>query len=248
MTDKGFTAMQNETQPQKIPRIQLLDALRGFCIILVIAYHLGYDLVARGILPEGALYNPVLGFLQPFFAGVFIVLAGVSSRFSRSNLKRGLVLLGCATLVSAVSFAVLPDWGLSWEVVTGAYKPAKGEFVGVPILFGILHLLAACVLLYALLEKLKIAAPFVLLAAFLLPRFGVTEWPALPSADYFPIVPWGFLFFFGVWLGGPIRDGVFPKRFYTAKIPVFPVIGRHTLLIYLAHQPVLYGIFWLIER
>lgn len=237
--------MPDKTQPNT--RIQLLDALRGFCILLVIAYHLGYDLVMREIVPIDALYNPVLEFLQPFFAGLFVVLAGVSSRFSRNNLKRGLILLGCAALVSAVSFAVLPDPGLSWQVVTGAYNPAEDEYVRVPILFGILHLLAACVLLYALLEKLRILFPAVLLAAFLLLWFGVSEWPKLPSADYFPIVPWGFLFFFGVWLGGPIRDGAFPKWFYAAKIPVFPVIGRHTLIIYLAHQPVLYGAFWLAD-
>ncbi|MDR1693007.1 MAG: DUF1624 domain-containing protein [Oscillospiraceae bacterium] len=236
-----------ETQSASPRRIQFLDALRGFSIILVVAYHLGYDLVWRGFIPEGALYNPVLGVLQNIFSGLFILLAGISSRFSRNNLKRGLILLACAAAVTLVSFLVLPDPELSWQAVTGAYEPAEDEVLAAPVLFGILHLLASCVLLYALLEKLRVAAPFVLLAAFLLPFFGVTEFPVIRTADYFPIVPWGFLFFLGVWLGGPIRDGAFPKRFYTAQIPVFPAIGRHTLLIYLLHQPVLYGVFWLAE-
>ncbi|MCL2002728.1 MAG: DUF1624 domain-containing protein [Oscillospiraceae bacterium] len=269
-------------------RIQSLDALRGFCIILVIAYHLGYNLVAREILPREALYNPLLGVLQPFFAGVFIALAGVSSRFSRNNFKRGLVLLGCAALVTVVSFAPLPDPWLTVRTVFG-HEPTGAEIgelvesgkivlhkdiltnaerrgitepenlgafalssyktpyslIGAPILFGILHLLAACILLYALLSRLRMAAPAVFLGAFFVLWFGVTRWPVFPSVDYFPLLPWGFVFAFGVWLGGPIRDGVFPSWFYAAKIPVFPAVGRRTLLIYLLHQPVLYGLLWL---
>ncbi|MDR0324800.1 MAG: DUF1624 domain-containing protein [Oscillospiraceae bacterium] len=271
-------------------RIQLLDGLRGFCILLVIAYHFGYNLVAREYIPREALYNPVLEVLQPFFAGVFIVLAGVSSRFSRSNLKRGLMLLGCALLVTAVSLTVLPDPALSLRAVLGhevtgaevgalvesgkitlhetiaeeaakrgitgpdalgslalSYYDVPYPLIGTPVLFGILHLLAACILLYALLEKLRITAPAVVLGAFFLLRLGVTEWPNLPSADYFPLVPWVFAFFFGVWLGGPIREGTFPQWFYEMKIPVFPAIGRRTLLIYLLHQPALYGILWVVE-
>ena len=108
-------------------RIQFLDALRGLSIILVVAYHCGFNLVAMGYIPRGALYNPLLDVLQPLFAGLFIVLAGISSRFSQNNLKRGLFVVGAAALVTVVSLVI-----------------------GMPIWFGILHLLAACILLYLL--------------------------------------------------------------------------------------------------
>jgi uncharacterized membrane protein len=182
--------------------------------------------VLRGYLPVTAIDNLALNILQPFFAGIFIVLAGISSRFShsRKNIKRGLLLAGCALLVSVA-----------------------GLVAGMPIWFGILHLLAACILLYTLLEKLRITVPTVAASAFFLTWFGLTKWPVVPSADYFPIVPWGFLFFFGVWLGGPIRDGLLPGWFYSVKIPILPVIGRKTLFIYLLHQPVMYGILWIAE-
>jgi uncharacterized membrane protein len=206
-------------------RIPLLDALRGFSIILVVAYHFGFNLVSAELIPRGALYNPLLAILQPFFAGLFIVLAGVSSRFSRSNLKRGLLLSGCASLITGVSL-----------------------IVGAPIWFGILHLLSSCILLYWLLTKLRFAAPAVLLLAFALLFADVTRFPVVPSADYFPLIPWGFLFAFGVWLGGPIQNEAFPKWFYTLNPPVFPALGRKTLLIYLLHQPVFYAAVWLIRR
>ena len=205
-------------------RIEILDALRGFCILLVIAYHLGYNLVAGGYLPEKTLYNPLLAVLRPLFAGIFVVLAGVSSRFSKNNFKRGGLLLLCAGAVSLAAY-----------------------INNTPIWFGILHLLAACVFLYAFLEKLRITLPAVLIGAFFLARFGITVWPVLKSYDYFPIVPWGFVFFAGVILGGPIKDGLFPKWFYGLKVPVLPAVGRRTLVIYLAHQPVLYGLMLLFE-
>jgi uncharacterized membrane protein len=209
----------------KQERIQLIDALRGLSIILMVAYHAGYDLVYFELIPQGVLYNPLLNFLEPVFAGVFILLAGISCRFSRSNLKRGLVTAACAGAVTLAAWAV-----------------------GQPIWFGILHLLAACMLLYWLLDKARAAAPFVLAAAFLCAYFGLTVWPVFgASADYFPLLPWGFLFFLGAWAGGPVRDRKLPERFYTLKIPVLPAVGRKTLIIYMLHQPLLFGSAYLLR-
>jgi uncharacterized membrane protein len=64
------------------------------------------------------------------------------------------------------------------------------------------------------------------------------------SADYFPLMPWFFLFLLGTWLGGIIREQKEDSWLY---IPVHPALtwpGRHSLIIYLLHQPVLYGICW----
>ena len=66
------------------------------------------------------------------------------------------------------------------------------------------------------------------------------------SADYFPILPWIFVFLLGTWLGGKIREGKLPERFYTARFPFFPKVGRHALLIYILHQPILAGLCFLI--
>lgn len=222
---------------EKFERIQLIDAVRGFSIILMIAYHFGYDLVQFGLLPAGVLYNPLLNVLEPFFAGVFIMLSGVSSRFSKSNIKRSLKTAAAALAVTAVTF-----------------------IIGQPVKFGILHFLAFSMLFFGFLKEQidKIpekAAPFIYLVLFtvfkiaLNRRFDVPYlwWLGFPdinfsSADYFPVLPWIFVFLFGTLLGKWVIERRLPSRFYTFDVPVLPPIGRKSLLIYLLHQPVLYGI------
>lgn len=225
-------------------RIQLIDALRGFCLILMLAYHFAYDLVAFGFIPHWVLYNPLLNFLQPFVAGIFILLAGVSSCFSRSNIRRGLIALLAAVAVSAVTY-----------------------YAGAFVRFGILHFLGSAMVIYGLSWKLwdkipdKLAAVLyiVLFAAFyVITRrdyegatylfwLGFTD-PSFSSADYFPILPWIFIFLLGTLAGKAVRDRRLPERFYTIKIPFLPVVGRYSLVIYLAHQPLLYGFTLLLSH
>ena len=205
-------------------RIQLIDALRGLCIILMLAYHFAVDLVMFGFIPKHIVYNKLLDTLVVVFAGTFLVLAGVSCRLSRSNLKRGLVCAVCALGVTGISVAM-----------------------GQPIYFGILHLMAACMLLFWLLDKLGLVVPLALLGAFLALYYGWSWWPQVPSADYFPLLPWGYLFFLGTVLGKPIAEHRWPQGFYSARVPLLPAVGRKTLIIYLLHQPVFWGIMMAAE-
>ena len=59
------------------------------------------------------------------------------------------------------------------------------------------------------------------------------------SSDYFPLLPWIFLFWTGLFLSRlrPERDDLLLH-----PIPLVTAMGRHSLLIYLAHQPVLYAL------
>lgn len=230
------------SKPKVKNRIQLLDAIRGFCIILMVAYHCGYDLVLFGLIPHWVLYNALLNFLQPFFAGVFIVIAGISSKFSRGNIKRGLLVLAAACLVTAVTW-----------------------LMGSTVLFGILHFLGSAMVLYGLIgrwtDKLPdTAAPFLFAALFILTKLllgrtydiehlwwlGIIPPGGVSSSDFFPIFPWLFAFLFGTWTGRMVFERRLPDWFYTARVPVLPWIGRHSLIIYLLHQPVLYSVVWLI--
>lgn len=229
-------------QPQK-KRIVLMDALRGLAVVLMVLHHFLYDLVEFLNAPRWLFSNPVFDVLHYVFAGVFIVLSGVSSDFSRSNLKRGLQTLAAALLISVVT-----------------------AFLKLPILFGVLHLLAVCMLFYGVTHSFWERLPKAVMLVFCLAGGVLSAWcvrhiqtdaqylwafgwtyKGFVSYDYFPLFPWLFVFLFGTWLGWYIRENKFPRWFYEAEIPFFPAIGRHSLLIYLAHQPVLYGLTMLIK-
>ena len=232
-------------------RIEAIDALRGLCVVLMCLHHLLYDLCAFLGAPWWLFTNPVLDVLHYLFAGCFIFISGVSSRFSRSNVKRGVKVIAVALALTGATW--LGDW-LSERIL--------GDALGIRITFGVLHLLGFCMLFYGLTRKLwdRLPAWFAPLLYLLLTvvtaRYvnGVYNtqlrwlfplgflYDGFYSADYFPILPWLFVFLAGTWAGGYIRAGRLPEKFYSAQFPFFPKVGRHALLIYIVHQPVLAGL------
>jgi uncharacterized membrane protein len=244
-------------------RIQLIDAARGLSILLMVAYHTGYDLVAADLMPAETLYNPLLNVLEPLFAGLFVALSGVSARYARDNRRRGLRVLGCALLVTLVT-GLMPAALGAKAAHTWISKGVFYELARAPISFGILHclglcmvlcgdpadwtdkmprraqpflfggLFALCYLLFPVQGALFSGIPYLEMLGFIGPRYR--------APDYFPLLPWFFLYLFGVWAGGHIKSGDFPRWFYETRVPVLPVVGRRTLLIYMLHQPVIYGV------
>ena len=229
-------------------RIPLIDVLRGLAVLLMVIHHFLYDLVAFCGAPGWLFSNPVFDFLHFVFAGLFILLSGVSSNFSRSNVKRGLKALACALVITAVT--VVMD---------------------MPILFGVLHLLGTCMVLYGLTRPLWEKLPFWVVPAVSLLGLVLTgdmvggvssesrwlwmlgwTYEGFVSTDYFPLLPWVFVFLLGTWAGKYIKAGRMPAWFYGADCPPLAAVGRHSLVIYVLHQPVLYGLtmagLWLFGR
>lgn len=223
-------------------RIDIIDALRGCAVIYMVYHHLVYDLVVFSGAPSRLVDNAVIDILQPLFASVFIVLCGVSSNFSKSNLKRGAITLAVAMCITLVT-----------------------TIMDMPINFGVLHLLSVCMLLYGCTHKLfeKINGILLLVICIALAvissycvnnidvqsdNLWILGWQGdFVSYDYFPLFPWVFVFLSGTAIGRYIARGRFPQWFYNAKIPVLPAIGRHSLIIYIAHQPVLYALTLIIS-
>ena len=236
-------------------RIQIIDALRGCAVLLMVIHHLLYNFVYFLDAPEWLFTNPVFDVLHYTFAGLFIFLSGVSSRFSRSNIRRGSIAIALALAISAVTY-----------------------YMEMPIWFGVLHLLGFSMLFFGLTRKLwdiiqrmdgrnestlrKYFAPFIFTIlivvsslatanikllvenSFLRILISVLGWPqpGFVSYDYFPILPWIFVFLLGSQAGLYIVERKLPTRFYEAVFPFFPAVGRKALLIYILHQPVLYAV------
>jgi len=210
----------------------------------MVCHHFLYDLVAYMGAPSWFFFNPVFDFLHYIFAGMFILLSGISSNFSRSNIRRGIKVLIAALLVT------LATWLVDSIVV-----------------FGILHFLGFCMVFYGLTKKFwdrftGWIAPLVYvlltaITAIVLHALNPVKikwlwiiglWDnSFFSADYFPLLPWIFVFLLGTWLGRLIKEGKFPKWFYTVNPPLLPAVGRRAFIVYLLHQPVMLGIIMLIK-
>ena len=216
-------------------RIDLLDGWRTLAVLFMVVWHLLYDLREQGIGTVVPTYYP-WRLIRCAAVHSFLFLAGISSNLSKNNLRRGGKLCGCAMAVTVVM-----------------------ELVGDPILFGILHLMGLCTLLWAWWKpEPKVWKGLAYLAAFAalypwLPEvrvdFDALFWlglrsEAFYSADYYPLLPWGLLFFAGGHLGPWLCE-----RLRAVSLPRWCTwIGRHALLLYAVHQPLLLGCVWLWER
>ncbi len=237
---------------QKSKRIHLIDEIRGLAIILMVFYHAFYML---GVQFGFELMNDAQKFfepLQPPFACLFILISGFSSNLSRSNFKRGFRLLLIALGFTAVTVFLLPRF----------------DITGAEIHFGILHLLSVSMLLFAVsrkgLEKIPEAVGVaVCLVLFILTynvQSGKLLWLDLPdtlyvneltavfgfvpsgyySADFFPILPFVFMFLCGTFFGRAAEKKQLPEQFYKLHFAPLAAIGRKTLIIYIIHWPIIF--------
>lgn len=245
-------------------RLNFLDEVRGFAVFCMVFYHAFYICGSFFEWDWAADFFDFFMPVQPLFAGIFIFICGVSCTLSKSNLKRGAILLGIA---------------VGFTLVTALLLPAMG-FVGTEIYFGILHLLAVSVLFYALIEKkLKGFSPFsgILLCAvlyaftsgisngelsygnlisFSLPESLFEHDYLMPlgiysssfySADYFPIFPNIFIFLSGTFAGKHFLQKGYPEWCYPQKIPFFGFLGKKSLIIYVIHMPVIFAAAYAVD-
>ncbi len=227
-------------------RIHILDALRGLSVIAMIVHH-SYVLLnfVRGVTFD-FFTSPLFEALQIIFVSIFLLVSGVCTNFSKNVAKRGTVIFGAAVLVTLATALFLPMCGVQ----------------GLEIYFGILHMFGCAMLLYALLRPLLDKLPwqpvfYVCIVLFIVYYFWMSKVPffespynftmifgfpsrSFYSADYYPLFPYFFLFVAGAMVGRSIKGREFPKWFYDFRFRPFEFVGRHSLLIYLLHQPIVY--------
>lgn len=238
-------------------RVGFLDEVRGFIILLMVAYHAAYDIIYIFGLDIPIFHSKLLEFLQPFVAGMFIVISGIACRYSRSNLKRGAKALLLGLLLTAITLLIMPEQA---------------------IYFGILHFMGTAMILFALmkpaLDRLPPIVGVILSAALFaatyhLPDgylgFGWLYRVTLPDSlymmrylmplgfagagsDYFPLIPWLFLYFAGAYAGVFFANNMLPDWFYRTRSKALAYVGRHAIVIYLLHQPVTMAVLWIVFR
>ena len=225
-------------------RISELDIFRGICILGVFVSHTYFDLSEIFGL---ALPMPEALLLLFQYGGIFFVLlSGVCVTLGSHSVRRGLMVLGCGLLITAVT--------LIYGKITRTHTA--------DVLFGVLHLLGICMLLYPLLRRLPTGAlaalgvlavglgywfeTFTVTARWLFP-LGLTA-EGFYSADFWPVFPHLGFFMLGIVLGRTAyreKKPLLPKL--QGKGRFFAFVGRHSLILYLAQQPVTMGVLYLLK-
>lgn len=235
-------------------RIWELDAFRGLCIIGVVLVHLVYDLVdLYGIVKWE--YPAWFAFIKDWGGILFLLLSGVCVTLGSRSVRRGLIVFLCGMICTAVTYAMF-RMGFDKSII---------------IYFGVLHCLGVCMLLWPTYKNMKwwglllhgivLAALGLYLDHLLTERLLSTTdqwlmplglyWKGFASSDYFPILPNLGYFLVGAAIG---------KTLYRKKETLLPMVnprnpilrclqffGRHSLWIYLLHQPILSGICMLLQ-
>lgn len=250
----------------KKERLCSLDTLRGICILLMVAYHAAFDIALFGFFGgspflgfiERAFSSPLLSLLQSFFSGLFIFISGLSCRLSRSNFKRGAKLFAIACGLTAVTilsgtgvvilFGILHFLSAAMLLYALIDRFAARIFEKIPALLWLMLFFGAHILTKNV-NPIN-AAEFSLFGMQLeLPLFPFGFYSkSFASADYFPLLPWFFMFLFGASLGRRLPAASGAPAVWRLRLPIVTAAGRHTLWIYLIHQPVLLALMWAFDR
>ncbi|MFA5396669.1 MAG: DUF1624 domain-containing protein [Methanomicrobiales archaeon] len=231
-----------------VERYWEIDTVRGVAILMMVIYHLLFDLVYFGN-ADIAINS---GFWKMFAltcAGTFVFLVGLSLHISRERaIQKGIT--GIA-LVRKYLIRGLFILALGYAITILTYQAIGGGY----ILFGILHLigLSICLspLFFSLQKKNIIAGMIVIALALVVTGIEGPLWLAwlgihpmgFYSIDYEPLIPWFGLVLIGMGAGAYLYPNGRPLRQFTTPCPfvtnLLGVAGRHSLLIYIIHQPVL---------
>ena len=238
-------------QTRRLPRIPLIDQLRGIALIAMAIYHFTWDLGFFGYIdPETATTGGWRLFARAI-AGSFLFLAGFS------------LVLGHVQGFRPKPFLIrLGKIGLAAAIISVATWFAFPETF---IFFGILHAIAAASLVGLLFVRLPVIvtllAAAAAVAAPLYLRAPLFDHPALwwvglsvnvpRSNDYVPLLPWLAPVLLGIAMARLFVGSSLPERLAgfggATKVwwkSLLEKAGRHSLAIYLLHQPLLIALVY----
>ena len=242
-------------------RYKILDILRGVTLIQMILYHGIWDLVYIFDKNFPWYEGPLAYLWQQSICWTFILLSGFCWSFDKNKLKRGGLVFSCGIVITMITILFLPSEKIIFGILT---------FLGSSMLLMIpFH--------FALKKVNPTLGFFLSLLLFFLFRninigyLGFEQWnirklpehwyhdyftafigfPSVEfqSTDYFSLFPWFFLFLTGYFLYHWLQQKNKLDSLYSIKLslPIIEWLGRTSLLVYMLHQPVVYGILCLVN-
>lgn len=219
-------------------RIMEIDFLRGIAIILMMLFHFLYDLQAFYNIPIPS-WNHFWYYEGKLSAILFMLLAGISCTFSKNNLIRGFKVFLIGMLLTIGSYILMPE-----------------EYIR----FGILHLLGLSMILFHYTRVIPllwtgVLSIIIIILGIIVDRITINTWLLSPiglihdsfnSMDYYPLFPWFGVFLIGTLIGRSVykeKKSIFNKIYQDGLLNF---LGRHSLFIYLIHQPIFLLILYVV--
>ncbi len=239
-------------------RYNVLDFIRGVALVGMVIVHTLMNMVHQFDYSI-EWYVSIEDIFYKYGGCIFILLSGFCWKLSRNNLKRGALMLVFSAIISAATIIVMPENTILFGVIC---LMGTASIVMIP-----LDKICRYVNVYV--------GFFVSLIVFIITKWtdygyigiGKTRFLEYPeswyvndftaflgfpdrgfaSADYFPVIPWLFLFVAGYFLYGIFKKNNWLGFLKPSILKPFEWVGRHSLIIYLAHQPVIYAVLILID-
>jgi len=231
---------------------ELLDVARGFAILLMFIYHFSYDLDYYGFIQQQFLLDPFWLNFRTVIVTLFLTIMGMSlylashPGLNKKSFRRRLTLLIIySAIVSLASWVMFPSAMIFFGIL---------HFITIASILGLVFINFGKINL--LLGISLIILPHVFEHSFfdqpLLQWLGLmTKVPV--TVDYVPLLPWFGVVLIGIYLGqllsGLPNDSWISRwqnKHASSKILAYG--GRHSLHIYMLHQPLFLGILYIISQ
>ena len=173
------------------------------------------------------------------------------------HLKRGLTVFGGGVIITLVTMVVMGNYAIHLGVLTflgsamlltipadKLFKKIPG-WVGLPVCFGLFLLTEHVAGGYVGIGGMRLYLPFSWYANYFTAWLGLPSW-SFYSADYVPMIPWIFMFWAGYFGFSIFKKHNWLPVLGCVSFKPLEWVGRNALLIYMLHQPVVYGVLYLI--
>lgn len=231
-------------------RIGVFDAVRGLSVISMVLFHFCYDLRFIYGFDLGWFAPPIQDAWRASISWTFVFVAGCMFPLSRSNLRRGaqyaavalaiFVVTSVASVDTPISFGIIYCMAactlVTWALAAGGLVP-RGPVAA-----------AALAVAFVALLDLPRGSVGIGPVSVILPEgaygTGWLSWlglpgPAFSSGDYYPLLPYLMLYLAGVAMGSSWAERGYPGWARRLRVAPLNFVGRHALVVYVVHQPVL---------
>ncbi len=216
-------------------RIVEVDAIRGVAIVLMVTYHIFFDLDYLSIM-DIDLYDIGWLLFQRTIGTLFLLVAGISMVLSESRNREGYVRHAKRALKLGVVAILI-------TAVTWIYPHDRF------IMFGVIHMIAVSTILAPLFFRLgwlNALLGLAIIIAGLPVHYADVDYlfwlgwiyKGYAPLDHYPLIPWFGVILLGIFVGQRMR---WIEETGNRYVNGLAFLGRHSLLIYLLHQPILVG-------